>query len=72
MPQLEGLTHEQVVLCDLLWNSDDPTVLIAAMPTQQRRTALTLMQMITLAEIDDIVLTMTPQQINRTYLNLFG
>ena len=69
---IQGLSKEQVFLCDLLWNCEDPDTLIAQMPKGMAREARVLKQMIVLAEIDRCVAEMPQSEINRNISNLFG
>ena len=69
---IEGLTPQQVVLCDLLWSSDYPETMIRLMPPDMAREATTLMQLIVLSEIDQIVAEMPQSTLQENYQNLFG
>lgn len=59
MIRLEGLTPLQVQIADLIWNCEsqqDVELLIRSMPNEEyRRTATVMMQMITVAAIDEVV-----------------
>ena len=69
---IEGLTPQQVVLCDLLWSSDYPETIIELMPPDMAREATSLMQLILLSEIDRVVAEMPQSALRENYLNLFG
>lgn len=69
---LEGLSKEQVFLCELLWNSEDPDAMIAQMPRGMAREARVIKEMLVLVEIDRYVAQMPQSDINRNVSNLFG
>ena len=69
---IQGLTPQQVVLCDLLWSSDYPETMIRLMPPDMAREATSLMQLILLSEIDRVVAEMPQSTLRENYLNLFG
>ena len=69
---LEGLSKEQVFLCELLWNSEDPDAMIAQMPKGMAREARVIKEMLVLVEIDRYVAQMPQSDINRNVSNLFG
>lgn len=59
MIRVEGLTALQVQIADLIWHCDSQSaveLLIRSLPTEEyRRTATVMMQMITVAAIDEAV-----------------
>lgn len=55
MIQLEGLTKQDVEICDLLWNCDSleaVSTMIAAMPQPCQQRAQVLQQLMIAAELD--------------------
>ena len=68
---IEGLSKEQVFLCDLLWNCDDPDTLIAQMPKGMASEARVIKEMLVLYEIDRYVAQMPQSEINRNVSNLY-
>lgn len=56
MIELEGLTKQDVQLCDLLWNCQSVEAvdaMIAALPAQYKSRAITLRALMTAAALDE-------------------
>jgi|TARA_B110000503_G_scaffold126716_1_gene195628 hypothetical protein len=51
---ITGLSSRQLVLCDMLWATNDPTALVALMPQEFRKEATVMMELIMLDYIDAI------------------
>tara|TARA_B110000503_G_C6880582_1_gene302505 strand:+ start:177 stop:449 length:273 start_codon:yes stop_codon:yes gene_type:complete len=69
---IEGLTVQQVALCDILWATDDPRALIRQLPANIARDAVSLMQLMLLNEIDQVVAEMPQSDLRENYQDLFG
>ena len=69
---IEGLTVQQVALCDILWATDDPRALIKQLPANIARDAVSLMQLMLLNEIDQVVAEMPQSDLRENYQDLFG
>ena len=75
MITLDGLSKAQVAMCDLLWDIDDINemeLFLDTLDAANKKMAMTLIQMIVLADIDQQVNSMEEYPDARQLLNSIG